>query len=510
LLGLWNAHGSRKPFEPDPAKINIFIWGNLKGETSMKQFKRIMAFALALVLTLAMSITVFAEDPSEGEEPEVTLTSSSITVMGLTDREQSHVALYKAITINEDGSKWEAEDWISSSVTDTNGVVTNKSDDQIKEILKNLVDETNHTVQNTDPDKTIDTTAGEDRKYETSVKFTGLERGAYLIVITSENVTYSELFAVTYKYDDTTGLMGYYDATVYAKSTTSNISKKGEDDFVYNGEPIDFQITVTIPYNATEFTVYDKSENLKNFQLTEITVNGEPDSKNLTLAEDPTDSSIHSVNLNAYVKQEAYYGATVVIKYTAEVDGVDGYSNGAYTNINGTQSSSSTVTATSGKITLTKTNEDSSKKLAGAEYVVSKLDDNGNTVYATFGAEKEENGTNVYQFVKWENSKPSTGVVTGSEGALQVTGLDEGTYTFEEIKAPAGYSLAGFVTKDTSGNTLALSKENDSLNASQSDTQLVKLPSTGGIGTTIFTVAGCLIMIAAAGMYFASRRKSAK
>jgi LPXTG-motif cell wall-anchored protein len=304
--------------------------------------------------------------------------------------------------------------------------------------------------------------------------------------------------------------MGYYDATVYAKSTTSNISKKGEDDFVYNGEPIDVQLTVTIPYNATEFTVYDKSENLKNFQLTEITVNGEPDSKNLTLAEDPTDSSIHSVNLNAYVKQEAYYGATVVIKYTAEVDGVDGYSNGAYTNINGTQSSSSTVTATSGKITLTKTNEDSSKKLAGAEYVVSKLDDNGNTVYATFGAEKEENGTNVYQFVKWENSKPSTGVVTGSEGALQVTGLDEGTYTFEEIKAPAGYSLAGFVTKDTSGNTLALSKENDSLNASQSDTQLVKLPSTGGIGTTIFTVAGCLIMIAAAGMYFASRRKSAK
>jgi LPXTG-motif cell wall-anchored protein len=42
------------------------------------------------------------------------------------------------------------------------------------------------------------------------------------------------------------------------------------------------------------------------------------------------------------------------------------------------------------------------------------------------------------------------------------------------------------------------------------DTTLSALPATGGIGTTIFTVLGCLIMIAAAGMYFASRRKSTK
>ena len=33
------------------------------------------------------------------------------------------------------------------------------------------------------------------------------------------------------------------------------------------------------------------------------------------------------------------------------------------------------------------------------------------------------------------------------------------------------------------------------------------LPSTGGIGTTIFTIGGCAIMIIAAGLYFASRRK---
>ena len=39
------------------------------------------------------------------------------------------------------------------------------------------------------------------------------------------------------------------------------------------------------------------------------------------------------------------------------------------------------------------------------------------------------------------------------------------------------------------------------------DTKLSSLPSTGGIGTTIFTIGGCVIMIVAAGLYFSTRKK---
>lgn len=42
------------------------------------------------------------------------------------------------------------------------------------------------------------------------------------------------------------------------------------------------------------------------------------------------------------------------------------------------------------------------------------------------------------------------------------------------------------------------------------NTKLASLPSTGGIGTTIFTIGGCAIMIIAAALFFASRRKTAK
>ncbi len=42
------------------------------------------------------------------------------------------------------------------------------------------------------------------------------------------------------------------------------------------------------------------------------------------------------------------------------------------------------------------------------------------------------------------------------------------------------------------------------------NTRLAQLPSTGGIGTTIFTISGCAIMVVAAGLFFASRRKNEK
>lgn len=42
------------------------------------------------------------------------------------------------------------------------------------------------------------------------------------------------------------------------------------------------------------------------------------------------------------------------------------------------------------------------------------------------------------------------------------------------------------------------------------NTKLASLPSTGGIGTTIFTIGGCAIMIIAAALFFASRRRAVK
>lgn len=171
-----------------------------------------------------------------------------------------------------------------------------------------------------------------------------------------------------------------------------------------------------------------------------------------------------------------------------------------------------------GALQITKYNADSKndtdKTLANAKFVL-YYTLSGTTYYAV----TEKTG-DAYTVTGWTETKPSGDdnlLITGTGGTAVVNGLEDDTdreYFFEEIEAPEGYSInktpAGIKEwKDGKRNEAA--SANDRVGYSEiSDTQLSSLPSTGGIGTTIFTIVGCLIMIAAAGLFFASRRKSEK
>lgn len=86
-----------------------------------------------------------------------------------------------------------------------------------------------------------------------------------------------------------------------------------------------------------------------------------------------------------------------------------------------------------------------------------------------------------------------------------------------ETAAAGGYQAAYLDSENTttsSGATVTTNQAAGSgtalLEESIPNTQLSTLPSTGGIGTTIFTIGGCAIMIAAAGLFFATRKKAEK
>jgi len=121
---------------------------------------------------------------------------------------------------------------------------------------------------------------------------------------------------------------------------------------------------------------------------------------------------------------------------------------------------------------------------------------------------------------------------SADDGSLSFDGLDaDKTYYLKETKAPAGYTLNDTVYTITFDNFADTNDDDvydqyevfvdgvrqgiivygESLSDGSSieitNTKLIALPSTGGIGTTIFTVAGCAIMIAAAGFFFATRKK---
>ena len=94
----------------------------------------------------------------------------------------------------------------------------------------------------------------------------------------------------------------------------------------------------------------------------------------------------------------------------------------------------------------------------------------------------------------------NTVLTTGANGKLEVAGLDGDTYYLREVKAPAGYNvlaedvevkIAPTVSDDGKALTLApvtVKVENKSG---------AELPSTGGIGTTIFYVLGGLLVVCA-------------
>ena len=145
---------------------------------------------------------------------------------------------------------------------------------------------------------------------------------------------------------------------------------------------------------------------------------------------------------------------------------------------------------------------DVNNALANAEFVLYK---DGEEAPLTFV--KERNGK--YKYAP-NTEEASATLVTDENGMIDVEGLDVGSYHFEETKAPEGYSI------NTDGKTLALTVNGDVATANLynegqlNDTKLNALPSTGGIGTTIFTIGGCAIMIVAAGLFFATRRKTQK
>ena len=196
------------------------------------------------------------------------------------------------------------------------------------------------------------------------------------------------------------------------------------------------------------------------------------------------------------------------------------------------------------KVTFVKEGEvvnGESVKLNGAVFVLTNGKEDNELRYASFTTDPVD--PTAYKFVGWldateakdvngnflANVKLTTGGTDDDGTALgtfTVSGLDyrengdnhASRYQFVEIEAPDGYSINeqnATITWDTMTDT---NEDNipDNLDveltgdAEMADTKLASLPSTGGIGTTIFTIGGCAIMIAAAGLFFAVRKKAEK
>ena len=115
----------------------------------------------------------------------------------------------------------------------------------------------------------------------------------------------------------------------------------------------------------------------------------------------------------------------------------------------------------------------------------------------------------------WDKSAILT---TNADGKIEIDGLDADTYYLHEVKAPAGYNkLAEDVKVTITGATEQENEETgktelvyNTVTAKVNNNSGTELPSTGGMGTTMFYVVGSILVLAAVVLLVTKKRMSNK
>ena len=478
----------------------------------MKKMRKIFAVLLTLAMVLGMSMTSFAADAK-----------ATIT---LTNFDKANKVEYMQI-IQKDETKtsgWAFTNGAGACFTEAFGL--KDSDDAQQQVIWGLIKYN---------DNNVELPTGVTAETATAAKIDlALSKVAALTGFTASTdkteieVSAAGIYAIKaeetgFTYKTATAYVGFGEpypaltnAEVTAKKSPTSVDKTvaDEDHVVAIGDIVTYTIEAYVPFidaanteNRT-FTITDKITGADYYlegkgAISTVEMEGQTDP--VGTIEVNEDQTGFTINLNKLVADTSNLnaGKKITVTYTAKVKELN-VENKAGSHAAGVEYGGNNVPVKlfTGEITLVKFgNGIETNVLANAEFEVYKSGENTPLKF-----KQQENGN--YRYAP-DAEDATTTVITNKDGKVIVEGLNVGTYHFKETKAPKGYSIntdGKDITLTQTGVATATVKADGKLN----DTKLHALPSTGGIGTTIFTIAGCLIMIAAAGLFFASRKKTNK
>ena len=321
----------------------------------------------------------------------------------------------------------------------------------------------------------------------------------------------------------------------------SKVGKEGVDAWGNTndadiGQTVNFKSTITTQPGAENYVFHDTmSAGLTYTGVTGITLNGTAvDASNYTVTAPATDGDTFDVTFTQAFCDTLKANDKIVISYTATLnenaviagDGTPNESKLSYGDKgdeshtpSGTTPPSETKTYT-WKVDVFKYTKDgeSEKALAGATFTLSKNADGSNPI------DLVSKGNNVYRVAKTGETGTVTEITTDATGKFTIQGLDADTYYLTETAAPAGYNKLAAPIKviiDNNGNVTYATKttaNGEYGNAVAADASLgikvlnqsgTELPSTGGMGTTIFYVLGSILVVGAVVLLVTKKRMSA-
>ena len=500
----------------------------------MKQLNKLAAVLLAVVMTLAMNMTVFAADPT------TTATSDpatyKLTLNGTTEGHtyEAYQIFTGDLSTNEKGEK------VLSNVEWGDGV-TYSGTESAADVAKALGDST-MTIETLEGKLTLTKPVKTVTSAKDSTVISDLAAGYYLVK--DKDGTQANTSDAYTKF--IVQVVGDTEADV--KSAVPTVEKKVKDTNDSTGEPSDwqdsadadinddvqYQITGTMPSNIDAYTTYKyiftdtMSKGLtytaKNAKImigdTDVTnsfkeaVENKDDGTVVTWTCNDL-KTIKDVTLNA--------GTKVVVTYSAKLN--EHAVIGAAGNPNTVNLTYSNNPNKGGEGDTGKTPDDKNIVFT-YKVVVNKVDqDKHSLAGAAFKLEKKlSDGT--YKEVK--------SFTAGEDTTFTFTGLDDGDYRLTETATPAGYNKITPVefkisathdeTKDDpqlltlSGNATSgeatftdkyFPKSAGSLTTDIVNKKGSTLPSTGGAGTRMFYVFGGCLVAAAVVLLALKKRKEA-
>lgn len=340
------------------------------------------------------------------------------------------------------------------------------------------------------------------------------------------------------------------DVTVAAKADIPDIDKvivnadsanggEGKGTAQDVGSVVNFKLKSKVPemdgYDTYTYIVNDTMSNGLTFNNDVAVTIGDVTYTDFTVAQN---GQSFTITFNNFINQKANAGKAIVITYSATINENALTTNVETNTVNLEYSNDPNDNTSKGKTPDKKVyvydfdividkytgDETTGDRLAGAKFVLYKTVDGKNLYYfyneATDKVEWVElaDVTAVAAAIK---AGTITEVTTDKNGAAKFQGLDSGTYYLHETEAPAGYNLL----KDDVTVTITATYGEDGQIASSSATSTnkgqysqtkkivnksgVTLPSTGGMGTTIFYLLGAALVLIAAVLLIVRKRMSA-
>ena len=452
----------------------------------MKNMKKIVALLLATVMVMAMSINVFAasievKDVIDGEE------YTAYKILNYTDNGKTGAERAVSYYLTKDeytaiGAALEAAGFAFTASADGTQYVLNNADtiDVADAASKLDVTKLGNALGKFGP------VEGADGKAE----FDGLTAGYYFVTTTAGS------FCALHDEKEI--------ATAVEKNTVTTPDKKqGAEAGSYADAKLDVNVGDTVYYDA-EIKIGKGA----NYEITGT----DTLSDGLTLNHEDGDITVKvgtaDVDAANYTLEATDHGFT--IKFTAayvstlKENDVIKIEYSAVVNENAIIRGDNPNTW---EIDYSKQHEDDKTVVKTYDVDLKKTDGTNALAGAKFNLYKEETGGTALKFTKDDKGyvlDPTNGAVeidAGDGTGVNIRGLAPGTYYFEETVAPAGYNkLKDRVPVEVKTDATAAAEITVVNNAGS------VLPSTGGIGTTMFYIVGSVLVIGAAVVLISKRR----